>query len=1240
MRKRHVALALAVVSAAGMIAGPVANGQPSSAAIETANAPTAHAITLITGDTVFMTTGADGRQAVDVKQGKGRESVNFLSKQDGQEVSVVPDDALPLINAGKLDAALFNITRLLQQGYGDQQTDSIPLIATYRTAAATRAAKAPEGAKQLLTLPAVHATALSERKASGSRFWKDIAPTVGTGRNPMLTAKAALGDGMDKLWLDSTVEASLDVSVPQIGAPEMWQAGFDGKGVEVAVLDTGVDLNHPDLAGQIADTKSFVDGVTSVQDGHGHGTHVASTVAGTGAASGGKYKGVAPGAQLLVGKVLNDAGRGSSSSILAGMEWAAASGADIVSMSLGDTAYGPSDPMSEAVDTLSAGDGPLFVIAAGNSGPAEGTVGTPGIADSALTVGAVSKTDVLASFSSRGPRTGDSAIKPEITAPGVSITAARATGTTMGTPLDDKYTAANGTSMATPHVAGAAAIVAQAHPDWTSAQLKSALASTAKTNTRNTVFQQGDGRVDVPRATTQGIFATPTLSYGLHDYDDSATVSKDITYSNTTKTPVTLQLSNSLDDGSFSLASDTVTVPANGTATVATTLDVAKIAAGRHTGYTTAASADGKISMTTGIAYEKGIKTYSLTVNLTGRDGNPAPYALYALQELDDAYPSATGFLPSSWTWQVPAGTYSIATWIPELDGAGIAVSQSIVGDPQIELTGDTTISLDARKANEIKLQTKERDAESGSVTTSWRRGMSDGRILGLTYNTGPWIKRFYAAPTETVTDGFFEFYSKWRLHAKELTASVTSPRQLSLSPTYMSTSTGFPVKISGNRKVKAVYAGEGTADAFQGLDVKGKAVLVGLPPKGWADEALANATAAGAAYLLAYRKESPGLWLTSVDSTTIPAISLTGEEGEQLASLLTSGKPVTLRLGGTAVSPYVYNLALPETGGISGNLTYPINSSTTAKVTARYHASAEGQMGYDGMYAYLPSQTIDFGLWEYVRLGTTRTEYYSANNTRFWHTSYQDWDSKGRQWSTLRSYQAGQTGTESWFAPVIRPATEAAYGSTSRTADQITVMIPEVSDSQPGHYGDAEPGTDTVTTRLYANGNLVKELPDASGTFDVGADKAVYSLTTDVTRTAAWAAYSTKTHTRWDFSSARPGQATVLPLLSVDYGLAGLDLLNRAKAGRHFGFGLSVRRQAGSGTAKIKKLKAWVSYDDGKTWKEVKISAVKGGGFQATMTHPTIDRTNGYVALRVQAADTEGNRINQTVLRAYGLLR
>ena len=125
--------------------------------------------------------------------------------------------------------------------------------------------------------------------------------------------------------------------MPLIGAPEAWAAGYDGTGVTVAVLDTGIDVQPPGPRRPDHGTASFVPG-EDVTDVNGHGTHVASTIAGTGAASGGDYKGVAPGADLLVGKVLGGTdGYGQDSWIIAGMEWAAESGADVVNMSLGDT---------------------------------------------------------------------------------------------------------------------------------------------------------------------------------------------------------------------------------------------------------------------------------------------------------------------------------------------------------------------------------------------------------------------------------------------------------------------------------------------------------------------------------------------------------------------------------------------------------------------------------------------------------------------------------------------------------------------------------------------------------------------------------------------------------------------------------------------------------------------------------------------------------------------------------------
>ncbi|MFI5887046.1 S8 family serine peptidase [Streptomyces sp. NPDC051554] len=1221
MRRLHALWAVAGV--AGLLAGAIAPataaaGSTVSTHLTGPSTAPPQTVTLITGDTVTLTAGPDGRNAVDVRRGKGREAATFLSSEKNGEISVLPADAVPLVKAGRLDPALFNITQLVKQGYTDAKTGSTPVIATYNKGTET-----PEGARRTLALPGIDGAALSAKKSTA--FWSDIAPALGT--EPTGKAARQLGDGIDKIWLDAKVKASLDVSVPQIGAPEVWKAGYDGTGVEVAVLDTGVDTGHPDLAGKIAGSESFVPDET-IQDGFGHGTHVASTIVGSGAASGGRYKGVAPGARLLVGKVLDNTGSGQASWIIAGMEWAANSGAKIVSMSLGGTAYGPSDVLSETVDQLSASTGALFVIAAGNAGPGEQTVGTPGIADSALTVGAVDKSDKLASFSSRGPRPGDYAVKPEITAPGVNITAARAAGTTMGTPVDDNYTTASGTSMATPHVAGAAALVVQAHPDWTGEQIKEALASTAKTNTDNSVFEQGDGRVDAVRAVEQDVFATSTLSFGKFEDGDNGVVSKDITYTNTTDNAVELTLSSSLAD--LALGAGTVTVPARGTATVSVGVDPAQETEGRYTGHVTA-SADGGVQVTTGVGFEKAPKTYDLKVSIVDREGNPSTGAsLYTLQELNGAYPDEYGFLGTGWTWQVPAGTYSIATWIPDLDAAGLAVGTSVVGNPEIKVDGDTAVVLDARKAVEIKPKTKQ-DSEFKGFSTNWHRE-GPGSAWGLTYSQGFWTDHVYVAPTPRVTVGTLEFSAKFRLYAKELTASVTGPDKTPLSSLYYSqTYNDFPLKISGDHTVRAVDAGGGTAADFARLDVRGKVAVVGIGATERAQSALDNATKAGAGYLVVYRK-TPGFWIEAVDrATTVPLMIATGEQGAGLAALLKTGKKVTLKLSGTPVSPYVYNLLAAQSGAITANQTYRLDKSNTVKRKARYYGGTAGEMGADTLYTFRPWQLFSIENSVYTQLGTERDEYYYVDpDTRTRHVVYPNWQTYRGQWSPLRTFtEAGTEPTENWLRQVVRPGSSEEYGLSERTGDELTLSIPELTDSTPGHYGYVDGVDTTAQGRLSADGQFVGDSTFGGyGVFDVPAAKASYRFDLDVQRKAAWAKYSTSTHTEWTFASAHTDSATALPLLTVGIAPKGLDLLNRAHAKRELTVGLPVANQSGS--VRASSLKAWVSYDDGTSWKEV--SVTKG----EARFRPAKGAAS--VSLRVRAADRDGNGIDQTVLRAFGL--
>ena len=278
------------------------------------------------------------------------------------------------------------------------------------------------------------------------------------------------------IWLDEEIRTCLDRSLPAIGVPAVWAEGYRGLGIKVAVVDTGIDRAHPDFSGRIIAGASFVDG--DFQDDNGHGTHVASITAGTGAAQGNQYVGVAPEASLYVARVLDGSGSGSMSGVMAGVEWAVDQGVQVINLSLGGS--GSSDGQDALSMTCNAAVAMGIVVcaAAGNAGPGARTIGSPGAAADVITVGAADRSDRVASFSSRGP-TADGRTKPDICFPGTDIVAARASGTSMGSPLNEQYTSASGTSMATPHASGLAALLFQAKPDATPAQIKQALMDTA-----------------------------------------------------------------------------------------------------------------------------------------------------------------------------------------------------------------------------------------------------------------------------------------------------------------------------------------------------------------------------------------------------------------------------------------------------------------------------------------------------------------------------------------------------------------------------------------------------------------------------------------------------------------------------------------------------------------------------------------------------------------------------------------
>ncbi|MFD5985095.1 S8 family serine peptidase [Streptomyces cyaneofuscatus] len=705
-----VAAAAAVALAAGMTtpaaAQPFAPGAVAKAAAGSTG-KVSHQLTLITGDRVSV--DAKGR-VVGFQPAEGRAGIPVHKQiRDGRTL-VIPADAQRLIASGKLDRRLFDITELSRPENRRAQKNDLRLIVSYRGAPSAQATAKAEvrdaGSTRIgRSLTSLNAQSVATPKADAPDLWQALTSEQADG------AQRTTATGIDRVWLDGRRKATLDRSVAQIGAPTAWKAGYTGKGVKIAVLDTGVDGTHVDLKGKIVAAKNFTKS-PDLKDRIGHGTHVASTAAGSGAKSGGKFKGVAPDAKLLAGKVLGDDGFGDDSGILAGMEWAVAQGADVVNLSLGGMDTPEVDALEAAVNKLSATKGVLFAIAAGNEGSGAGTVGSPGSAEAALTVGAVDVNDKLAGFSSRGPRAGDGGIKPDVTAPGVAITAASAKGSEIAKEVGESpagYLTIDGTSMATPHVAGAAALLKQQHPEWTYKQLKSVLASSTKPG-KYTPFQQGTGRIAVDRALTQTVVSEQvSVNLGVQQWPhtDDAPVSQQVTYRNLGTTDVTLDLTvagtgpkgKPAPAGFFTLGAPQVTVPAGGTAAVALTADTRLGGAevGAYSAYVVATG--GGQSVRTAAVVDRERESYDVTlkaISRTGKVPTAADAELSGLGGSADGASYSSGFKNGVAKVRVPKGTFV-------LNGAVVTDPKKKwdvdwLVQPKLTVTKNTTITLDARK--------------------------------------------------------------------------------------------------------------------------------------------------------------------------------------------------------------------------------------------------------------------------------------------------------------------------------------------------------------------------------------------------------------------------------------------------------------------------------------------------------------------------------------------------------------
>ena len=753
-------LAATAAAAALLVAAPTtavpAPAAPTAGASAPAPGPAADGarVTLVTGDVAELTVRPDGvpqaRLVAGPHTGEGTHA--FVDHGDAY---LVPAVAQPLLAQDRLDLELFNVSELVEEGYDD----GVPLIVDYGAPRGARATlAAPQGTEDAEPLPSIGAVAARTVPDESQELWTVL--------------EGDAGHAPQKVWLDAPVEATLDESAKEIGAPAAWDRGLTGDGVTIATLDSGIDVGHPDFDDRIVATADFT-GSGSVADVAGHGTHVASIAAGSGAASDGTYRGVASDADLLVGKVLDDQGNGTMSATIEGMQWAVAHGADVVNLSLGGPVTNGDDPMSQAVDELTASSGALFVVAAGNHSrnvPGMGFVTSPAAAESALAVGGLRRPTELWDPSRRGRMDGQ-AIKPEITAPAYGITAAGSSDAGLPT-----YVSGTGTSMAAPHVAGAAALLKQQHPEWTAEELRDALTSTAvPLDDHYRSDEQGAGRVDVDRATRQSVYVdagTLQLGYFGRPYRD-LTVVRTLTYRNESDAPVELRLSTELHgarqevvpEGVLTVQPATLRLGPGESRAVQVRLDARTVQPDTYSGHVTA-TAEG-VEITTTVGFYKQDDTVDLSLKALDRRGRPttATVRISSYKGNDPRHDQNAYYYldpqQTEYTLRLPEGDYNLLAVVLTMDENGDIEETSVVGNPRLRVRAPNfEVTLDARQAVPLRVETP-RPSTTHHATVSWWRGQPGTVLYGedswswhLDDPHGP--RRVSITPTAKVSDAPF----------------------------------------------------------------------------------------------------------------------------------------------------------------------------------------------------------------------------------------------------------------------------------------------------------------------------------------------------------------------------------------------------------------------------------------------------------------------------------------------------
>ncbi len=602
----------------------------------------------------------------------------------------------------------------------------------------------------------------------------------------------------------------------------------------------------------------------------------------------------------------------------------------------------------------------------------------------------------------------------------------------------------------------------------------------------------------------------------------------------------------------------------------------------------------------------------------------------------------------------VPPGSYSLLALVATMpqdqpsDQRELTTQNlSLVGDAEVEVTADRTLTFDARKAKRVEVRTPGARTSintGGALELGYTRTAENGESIRVWQDPGfPLDRNFYLQPTAQVKAGSLQTLTRVRLEAPDI--ELDAPRTGPLDPSYYDpvwfsdVSSQFPV-YDGRDRLRVVDVGHATPDDLRGRNLRGALALVERSD----DIAVAiqsnRAAGKGAALVAIYNDEpgdngDPGATGAMLD---VPTLRLSRADGRDLVDLRRRDR---VGVRGRAATPYVYDLVLKENGKIGPDLTYTARRGPNGNLSEQvrhFHGQPRKSSTFsEAAYPWQPGDEFAVSTLFPIRGGAqTRSEYRLADPDTRWSFGAATPETRynalfpgpevHRMFLTdpgIRAYPAGKKVDKPVGAAPITAAPNPVV-PFERSGDALTVYISGFTDAD-GNHGAPYTDDSGMSTHLVISADDVvvadtTARPTGFAVLPAGDARIDISFTAD--NPQSWAKLSTHTETTWTFQSVAvpAGEAVVQPAIVADYDVK-VDLRNRSESRS---FRLKLAHLDGSDTPIDVAVKA--SYDDGATWRP---ATVRGD-------RVTLPRGTGFVSLKVHAVDDAGSALDQRITRAW----